>query len=381
MISGVLADTVARQRRPFILLLVFALAWTLLRVVRPALDAGDGLAGEYFTNLTWSGSPAFSGVDTEPSAATILHRWNGVPPERFSVRWTGFLTVGTPGLYTFATTSDDGSQLSVDSQLVVDNGGTHGVATRSGAIRLDRGSHVIVLRYVQFGGASVLSWSWSRDGGSESAVPAWALSQHPTRYATVINARIVDWGLWTFAILIAFAALWNVRASLRGREAAAVRWIGARPRAAVNSYRDTASLVFSIAVFIAIMFVPWPSSPQPFFRAVETTSGDLNRTALRMLGRFEAFQADLNNPQTGEYVLERKVQEILTMLRRHGVERYRVSNAIAESPTVLQEIVAAAWPRKLEGDAKAEFAFSAEPAIPGCTLIDKQPEVSLVYCP
>ena len=91
-------DTVTRHRRPLIFLLSAALIWTLLGVVRPTLGAADGLAGVYFANAEWNGAPAFSVVDTEPSTARMRQRWNGVPPERFSVRWAGFLTVGRSGL-------------------------------------------------------------------------------------------------------------------------------------------------------------------------------------------------------------------------------------------------------------------------------------------
>src|SRR5205814_6094763 len=98
------------------------------------------------------------------------------------------------------------SELLIDNRLVVDNRGMHSLETRSGGIRLDRGSHAVVLRYVQFGAASLLDWSWSRDGGAHAAVPGWALSQRPARYAIVVNARIIEWGIWGFTFLIAFAA-------------------------------------------------------------------------------------------------------------------------------------------------------------------------------
>ena len=358
MISGVPADTVARQRRPAILLSILALVWTLLGVVRSTLHAGDGLVGEYFTNLTWSGSPAFSNVDAQPTAGTMMQRWNDAPPGQFSVRWTGFLSVGRTGLYTFATTSDDGSQLIVDNQLVVDNGGPHGVITRSGRIQLTRGSHVVVLRYVQFGGASVLDWSWSRDGGADAPVPAWALSQRPARYATVVNARIVGWGVWTFGILTVLAALRYVRAGLKGREEAVV----------------------PLFVSVMILFTPWAIGG-PFFKAVELTVRDLNRAALAALADFAAFQANLNTPQTGEYVVGSRVEEMLTLLRGHGVERYWISDSIAENAWVSQQIVAAGWPRKLEKDAKTGFVLNTEPVGPSCHLIEKGQDVSLVYCP
>lgn len=374
-------DAVARHRRPLLALLVVAVVWTLFGVVRSTLYAGDGLTGEYFTNSEWNGHPAFSVADRDPSTATMRQRWNGVLPEQFSVRWTGFLTVGRSGLYTFATTSDDGSQLIVDNQLVVNNGGPHGLRTRSGSIALNRGSHTVLLQYVQFAAVSALDWSWSRDGGDYSAVPAWALSRRRIGYATVVSARIVESGLWSSAMLIVLAALWYLRVGVRGRERAIVRWVDTPRRGVTNLYRNAASLVFSVLIFVAILFVPWPGGEQRFYRAVETTVDDLNRTAIRVLGSFAAFQCDINNPQTGEYVLESRIREILTMLRRHGVERYQISDAIGANPAVRQEMVGAGWPRKLEHDAKARFVLNTEAGIPSCHVIDQQREVSLVNCP
>jgi hypothetical protein len=374
------AVTVTSHKRPLIVLLSAALIWVLLSVMRPTFNAGDGLFAEYFPNLTWTGPPAMSVVDTDLSAARMRQRWSGMPPEQFSVRWTGFLTVGRPGLYSFATTSDDGSELIVDGRLVVDNRGMHSLATRSGSVRLDRGSHIVVVRYVQFGAASALDWSWSRDGGEYAAVPAWALSQRRTRYATVVNARIVEWGLWSFAILIVAATAWFLRAGLGGEPVS--WWMADRRRDVTASYRNTASLIFSVVIYVVIVFVPWPgASGWRFFRSVGETIRDLNRTALSIPGRFEAFQANINTPRAGEYVLPTPVQEMLTMLRGHGVERYQLSDSIAADSWNLQQIVASAWPRKLEKDAKATFVLNAEPPIPGCTLIDKQRQVSLVYCP
>ena len=372
--------TLARHRRSLTVLLSAALIWSVLGMLRPVLGAADGLIADYFTNPDWNGEPAFSVVDGKPSTAGMRQRWDGVPPEQFSVRWVGFLTVGRSGLYNFTTTSDDGSQLIVDNHLVVDNTGPHSLRTRSGAIHLDGGSYPIALRYVQYGATSALDWSWSRDGGDTSPVPAWALSQHRTSYATVISARTVEWVLWSLAILIVPVAARYLRVGLSGEDVG--RWAAARRLQVTGSYRNTPALVFSVFIMIAIPFMPWEEAGHyPFFKAVEGTIRTLNGTATTMLGRFEAFQADINNPQTDESILPDSVREMLSMLRRHDVDRYQLSDSIVANPWVFQQTVASAWPRKLEKDAKARFVLSGEPVIPNCQLIEKQREVSLVYCP
>src|SRR5262249_47892531 len=150
-------ETIARHRCPLAILLAIAGSWTLLTIARPALHAADGLVAEYFSNSEWSGPPGVSVVDTRPSTAGMAQRFGGaVPPDRFSVRWTGYLTVPRSGIYTVALSSDDGSDLTIDGHVAVDNGGKHSLATRSVDMHLARGAHPVVVRYVQFGAESAL---------------------------------------------------------------------------------------------------------------------------------------------------------------------------------------------------------------------------------
>jgi hypothetical protein len=143
-----------------------------------------------------------------------------------------------------------------------------------------------------------------------------------------------------------------------------------------------ADRALAIAVCIAVLFIPWPDGDgPPFVRSVATTILELNRTTVRMLGRFAAFQADIATPQSGEFVLPNRVQDMLAMLRAHGVKRYQLSPAIAADAWDLQQIVVSSWPRKLEPDANARFLLNHEPLTPGCVLVDRRREVSLVYCP
>jgi hypothetical protein len=366
-------EMVARHRRPLTLLLAAALGWMLLGLVRPAVRAGNGLLGQYYANTTWDGWPAQTVSDPVPSASQMSQRWIGKAPPAFSVVWTGYLAVGRAGSYSFATTSDDGSRLYIDDQLVVDNGGEHGPTTRSGRAQLTRGSHRVRLEYVEFGAGSELIWSWAREGGRYSPVPAWALSRRQVHYGTVMAARVMDWGLRSAVALIVLATAWYLRTGLASDSVRAIRGEIAQ------TYPDTATLVFSAFALVVILLVPWPAGQ--LFRAVDATIRDLNRTAFAMLADFDTFQANLTMPQTGEYAVGARVEEMLAMLRRHGVNRYRVSASIAADDWVSQQIVASAWPRKREADARAAFVLNTEPVPPGCTLVDRQQEVSLVHCP
>ena len=50
-------------------------------------------------------------------------------------------------LYLFKLSSDDGSVLTVDGEVVIDNDGSHSFSHKSGAVRLAKGFHDLELRY------------------------------------------------------------------------------------------------------------------------------------------------------------------------------------------------------------------------------------------
>ena len=54
----------------------------------------------------------------------------GTPGDYFATTFQGRISVSTAGTYTFCTNSDDGSDLTIDGSLVVDNGGLHGTTKK-----------------------------------------------------------------------------------------------------------------------------------------------------------------------------------------------------------------------------------------------------------
>ena len=84
--------------------------------------------------------------------------------EAFAFVFEGDLTVPLDGDYYFATSSDDGSTLLVDGQLVVDNDGSHPPTQAAGRIHLTEGSHRLEVRYFEGGFSQELSVGWSGPG-------------------------------------------------------------------------------------------------------------------------------------------------------------------------------------------------------------------------
>ena len=66
--------------------------------------------------------------------------------------FNGYINVPSDGIYAFYTYSDDGSELWIDDELVVDNGGPHSSMERSGSIALRKGLHKIAVRYFDSNG-------------------------------------------------------------------------------------------------------------------------------------------------------------------------------------------------------------------------------------
>src|SRR5579872_6982050 len=63
--------------------------------------------------------------------------------EWFAIDYTGRFWVDKPGTYGFLLTSDDGSRLYIDDQLIVDNDGAHPPVDRSGTVEMTGGVHQI----------------------------------------------------------------------------------------------------------------------------------------------------------------------------------------------------------------------------------------------
>ena len=183
------------------LAVVFAV-WGITAIARLGLDARPGLRAHFFDSTDWTGEPARSFVSSTIDTASLSRGWGFLPPDTFSARWSGYVFADRSGPYTFSTTSDDGSTLSIDGHLVVDNAGVHGPVTRSGSVELERGPHAVVIDYANAGGGYDMHWAWGHGTEPPSAVPGWLLSSKPRSFLTLTFVRVLDW-LWPLCSLAA----------------------------------------------------------------------------------------------------------------------------------------------------------------------------------
>lgn len=100
---------------------------------------------------------------------------DGAPNEHEMHRYLGFLALDSAELYRFLLTSDDGSKLWIDGQLVVDNDGLHGAKQVVGSIALAKGLHSFELVGFNATGGTELDLQWALPRQEFAALPASVL--------------------------------------------------------------------------------------------------------------------------------------------------------------------------------------------------------------
>ncbi|MEU1870166.1 lectin [Streptomyces sp. NPDC019793] len=89
----------------------------------------------------------------------------------------GNLNAAQAGSYTFRLTSDDGSRLWIDDQLVVDHDGLHGPEPKDATVDLTAGTHALRIEHFERDGGQQLTLAWQPPGASGfSVVPNSVLS-------------------------------------------------------------------------------------------------------------------------------------------------------------------------------------------------------------
>lgn len=78
--------------------------------------------------------------------------------------YEGYIEVPTDGIYTFALTSNDGSMLYVDGQMLIDNDGPHGDTKLTAQRALAKGWHKVRVEYFDMNNGGMLSLQWAAPG-------------------------------------------------------------------------------------------------------------------------------------------------------------------------------------------------------------------------
>ncbi|WP_422004255.1 cadherin domain-containing protein [Pyruvatibacter mobilis] len=136
----------------------------------PSLSLSQGFTATYYSedshlgrlsDVDWDAAPAASetvtNIDYQNGRGSF---WEGGDTDTFGVKVEGNITVDTGGDYTFYLGADDGAQLYIDGELVIDHDSLHSFSTQSATISLSDGPHVIEVRYFENTGDAGLKLEW-----------------------------------------------------------------------------------------------------------------------------------------------------------------------------------------------------------------------------
>ena len=126
--------------------------------------------GEFHRCADLAGKDSIASGTSDRITADLAKR-----ESNFGIRFSGGIEIRQEGDYTFWCSSDDGSQLRVDDQLVVNNDGEHGGNTVSGTVRLTPGFHSLEVLFFQLGGGFEFSMEWAGPGFGRQAIPPQVL--------------------------------------------------------------------------------------------------------------------------------------------------------------------------------------------------------------
>ncbi len=162
-----------------------------------------GLKGEYFNNVSLSGTPAFTRIDPE-----VNFDWGAegpgapLPADGWSARWTADLETLVDDTYTFDVNSEGGTRLWIDGNKIIDVWASHVPAKYpSQPTPLKAGIHTLRLEYADWDRNALQKLSWSTPTMAEQIIPAGPLqppmlARQPSPADGIIGVNLASALLW-----------------------------------------------------------------------------------------------------------------------------------------------------------------------------------------
>jgi cytochrome c len=111
--------------------------------------------------------------------------------EDFALEVTGYLRIPKTNNYTFRLISDDGSQMYIDDQLMINNDGFHGDQAIDGEVVLAEGYHPVRILYMQGKGGRTFRLTWrSFETNRFEPVPSSVLMHTRAAQPAVVSAAL-----------------------------------------------------------------------------------------------------------------------------------------------------------------------------------------------
>ena len=142
---------------------------------RKEINLKNPVHGIDYNYYEYNGNSLPNFADMNPLSSGTINDFV-IPPMvgeiNFALKFTGYIKIPEDGLYTFYTTSDDGSAILIDNKLVVNNDGRHAMVENSGNTMLNTGYHKIELLFFQAGGGMGLDVSIKGPNLEKQIIPA-----------------------------------------------------------------------------------------------------------------------------------------------------------------------------------------------------------------
>lgn len=95
----------------------------------------------------------------------------------FGLIMEGYLNIKNAANYNFRLLSDDGSRLTINDKVIIDNDGLHGADPKDGSVPLAQGYHKVKIEYFEHLGGKSISLQW-RVSNEYLKVPSVAFAHH-----------------------------------------------------------------------------------------------------------------------------------------------------------------------------------------------------------
>jgi len=180
----------------------------LMMLGAKSLSPAHGLNARYFANAGWEGPPKMSGVDAEAHvrSKTELAERTG-QGGLSSVLWEGTIFAPRDGMYRFSVSSDDGSWVYVDDVLRLDHGRSNAAGFVRKDVYLSRGSHRLLIKYFDSGGAALFDLRWKKGGGLSFLRPRLRAYPRPPSRGTILSDKGLGCAVLLLKVLFAAVGL------------------------------------------------------------------------------------------------------------------------------------------------------------------------------
>jgi photosystem II stability/assembly factor-like uncharacterized protein len=131
-----------------------------------AEPTGTGLLGRYYAYDGTGGNALWTNMVYIRTDPTVNFNWGpgspnaAIPIDNFHVRWTGKIYPPYPGSYTFYTQSDDGTRLTIDAGIDINNWVNQSPTIKQVTLNLACGAHNIQLDYFESSGGAMMKLGW-----------------------------------------------------------------------------------------------------------------------------------------------------------------------------------------------------------------------------